>query len=122
MRSWKSFIVPPYVIGRGARVRHSGGRPQVEALVHIQVEGAAEVDVGPEQRDQAASAHRGAGPSSSKNFSNRLKPSRVVPLCGPPRERDGALGHEHVWRVAARELELYDTGDVDGADEVFAPE
>lgn len=24
-------------------------------------------------------------------------------------------------RVAARELELYDTGDVDGADEVFAP-
>ncbi|MDQ1050003.1 hypothetical protein [Streptomyces sp. V4I2] len=26
-----------------------------------------------------------------------------------------------VLRVAARELELYDTGDVDGADEVFAP-
>ncbi|MFE9444475.1 hypothetical protein ACFYO2_37090 [Streptomyces sp. NPDC006602] len=25
-------------------------------------------------------------------------------------------------RVAARELELYDTGDVDGADEVFAPD
>jgi DNA-binding HxlR family transcriptional regulator len=33
---------------------HGGGRPKVEALGHVQAEGAVRGDVGPEQRGQAA--------------------------------------------------------------------
>jgi hypothetical protein len=40
-------------IRRDAGAEHGGGRPQVEMLVDVETEGAARVDVGPEQRGQA---------------------------------------------------------------------
>jgi hypothetical protein len=50
----RASVVDRAAVSAGMRVRGGGSRPQVEPLVHVESEGAARVDVRPEQGGRAA--------------------------------------------------------------------